>query len=245
MMGVGGRLAMPAGTLASEPPKGWLQCAKLGFRKSDPKGRNVRKATVLRGTDTLDIYIDHSMIGEVLNTPGMFDLAVPFVVESFMEGSPNVDSGLVKGDRIVSIEGREVPYVQDSRPVLETFAGQTVSAVALRDADSLQVRLQVDTTGRVGIYMTMPGYQTRRYNFLTAIPAGFKETFSTIGGYIKDLRLVATPSTQAYKSVGLYEMVTGRKPNDRFLTIMQVIGMVLLMALMFLAFGNDIGRLIK
>ena len=43
----------------------------------------------------------------------------------------------------------------------------------------------------------------------------------------------------------LYEMVTGRKPNDRFLTIMQVIGMVLLMALMFLAFGDDIGRLIK
>ncbi len=261
--------------------------------QADLARRNVRKATVLRGTDTLDIYIDHSMIGEVLNTPGMFDLAVPFVVESFMEGSPNVDSGLVKGDRIVSIEGREVPYVQDSRPVLETFAGQTVSAVVLRDADSLQVRLQVDTTGRVGIYMAMPGYQTRRYNFLTAIPAGFKETFSTIGGYIKDLRLVATPSTQAYKSVGsfiaigqvfpstwdwyrflellallsimlgvmnllpipgldgghilftLYEMVTGRKPNDRFLTIMQVIGMVLLMALMFLAFGNDIGRLIK
>ena len=141
--------------------------------------------------------------------------------------------------------------------------------------------------------MAMPSYQTHRYNFLTAIPAGFKETFSTIGGYIRDLRLVATPSTQAYKSVGsfiaigqvfpstwdwyrfmellallsimlgvmnllpipgldgghilftLYEMLTGRKPGDRFLTIMQVIGMVLLMALMILAFGNDIGRLIK
>ena len=40
-------------------------------------------------------------------------------------------------------------------------------------------------------------------------------------------------------------MVTGRKPSDKFLAIMQIIGMVLLLALMFLAFGNDIGRLIK
>ena len=261
--------------------------------QADLARRNVRKATVLRGTDTLDIYIDRSMIGEVLNTPGMFDLAVPFVVDSFMEGSPNAGCGLQKGDRVVSIEGREVNYVQDSRPVLEAFAGQAVSAVALREADTLRVRMQVDTSGRVGVYMKTPDYQTKRYNFLTAIPAGFKETFSAIGGYVRDLRLVATPSTQAYKSVGsfiaigqvfpstwdwyrflellallsimlgvmnllpipgldgghivftLYEMLTGRKPSDRFLTVMQVIGMVLLLALMFLAFGNDIGRLIR
>ena len=39
-------------------------------------------------------------------------------------------------------------------------------------------------------------------------------------------------------------MLTGRKPSDRFLVVTQMIGMVLLLALMVLAFGNDIGRLI-
>jgi regulator of sigma E protease len=43
----------------------------------------------------------------------------------------------------------------------------------------------------------------------------------------------------------LYEMVTRRKPSDKFLEVMQVIGMILLFALMILAFGNDISRLIK
>ena len=43
----------------------------------------------------------------------------------------------------------------------------------------------------------------------------------------------------------LYEMISGRKPSDKFLYIMQLIGMVLLFALMFLAFGNDIMRLIR
>ena len=43
----------------------------------------------------------------------------------------------------------------------------------------------------------------------------------------------------------LYEMVTRRKPSDRFMVIAQMVGMILLFALMFLAFGNDISRLFK
>ena len=112
-------------------------------------------------------------------------------------------------------------------------------------------------------------------------------------GYVQDLKLVAKPSTGAYKSVGsfiaigqvfpskwdwfqflnivallsimlavmnlipipgldgghilfvLYEMISGRKPSDKFLMVAQMIGMVLLFALMFLAVGNDIGRLLR
>jgi regulator of sigma E protease len=43
----------------------------------------------------------------------------------------------------------------------------------------------------------------------------------------------------------LYEIITRRKPSDRFLMVTQMIGMFLLVGLMFLAFGNDIGRLIR
>ena len=40
----------------------------------------------------------------------------------------------------------------------------------------------------------------------------------------------------------LWEMVTGRKPSDKFLTVAQNIGMILLLALMVLANGNDLWR---
>ena len=43
----------------------------------------------------------------------------------------------------------------------------------------------------------------------------------------------------------VYEMITGHKPSDRFLTVAQIIGMILLFGLMILAFGNDIGRLFR
>ena len=41
-----------------------------------------------------------------------------------------------------------------------------------------------------------------------------------------------------------YEIVTGRKPGEKFLVAAQVLGMALLFALMFLAFGNDLARIL-
>lgn len=265
----------------------------FGMLQADLARRTARKATVLRGTDTLDIYIDHNMIGQVLNTPGMFDVARPFIVNSILESSPNTGAGLEKGDRIIAIAGSPTDFVQDARPVLLSHAGETVPVRILRERDTVVMEMQVDTTGALGVLLENPDIRTRNYSAVSAIPAGFAKTFSTIGGYVQDLKLVFTPSTEAYKSVGsfiamgqifpsywnwyafmnllallsimlgvmnllpipaldgghmvfiLYEMATGRKPSDKFTYVTQLIGMVLIFGLMFLAFGNDIARLIR
>jgi regulator of sigma E protease len=43
----------------------------------------------------------------------------------------------------------------------------------------------------------------------------------------------------------LFEMITGRKPSDKFLEYAQIVGMVLLLALLLFANGNDVVRLFK
>ena len=265
----------------------------FGMLQANLARESASKATVLRDGDTLNIYIDHSRMGEVLNTPGMFSLARPFIVDQVPESSPNYGRGLIPDDRIITIDSTAVAFVQDAEPILLENAGQDIAADILRDGDTITLDLQVDSTGRFGVYTKLTGIKTKEYSMISAIPAGFSKTFSTIGGYLKDLKLVFTPSTEAYKSVGsfiamgqifpstwdwysflnilallsvmlgvmnlipipaldgghivftLYEMITGRKPSDRFLYIMQLIGMLLVFGLMFLAFGNDIARLIK
>lgn len=265
----------------------------FGMLQADLARRSVRKATVLRQGDTLNIYIDHGMIGEVLQSPGMFSLAHPFIVSKVDEKSPNADLDIRDGDRIIAVDSTQTEFVQDAWKVLGNYSGKTVDVSVLRHPDTLRMNMQVDTSGRLGIYLQAPQVQTREYSFAEAVPAGFVKTFSTIGGYVKDLKLVFTPSTEAYKSVGsfiaigqifpsawdwysflsilallsimlavmnllpipaldgghivftLYEIISGRKPSDRFLMVMQMIGMVLILGLMFLAIGNDILRFFR
>ena len=253
----------------------------------------AHKVTVARGEDTLNIYIDHNMIGNVLQSPGMFSLAHPFIVNSVAEGSPNVGTDLRNGDRIIAIDSIHTEYVQDAWPVLAERKGMEITATIARESDTLTTAVQVDTLGKIGVYLQSPEVNTKEYNLVSAIPAGFRKTFSTVGGYLKDLKLVATPSTEAYKSVGsfisigqifpaawdwysflniiallsimlavmnllpipaldgghivftLYEMVTGKKPSDRFLLVTQMIGMIIIFALIFLSFGNDIARFFR
>lgn len=265
----------------------------FGMLQADLVRRDVSVAKVLRGSDTVSIYIDHSLISKVLNSGILFEIALPFVVDSITPESGNADCGLMRGDKIIAFDGKSVEYMQDARQLLATLAGKEVNAEALRGVDTVLTSVRVDTSGRIGVFVAPPSIERRHYNFVQAIPAGWNYTWETVGGYLKDLRLLATPSTGAYKSVGsfiaigqvfpstwdwyqflsilallsimlavmnlipipgldgghllfvLAEIVTGKKPSERFLMVAQMIGIVILIALMMLAFSNDIGKLIR
>ena len=158
--------------------------------------------------------------------------------------------------------------------------------------------LATDTLGRIQVAVNADLAEfyhitQKEYSFFAAIPAGISKASATVANYFKELKLIFSPKTEAYKSVGsfitigkifpdswdwhsfwnitaflsvmlavlnilpipaldgghlvftLYEMITGRKPSDKFLEYAQMVGMILLMALMVLAFGNDIFRLFK
>jgi len=252
----------------------------------------VRKATVIRDNATISIHIDQKYIADLLGTP-LFDIAVPFTILDMVPESQNSKVDILPGDRIIRIDSTDVTYAQDVFPILEKNAGKEITATIMRDSTTLTRTLAVDKDGNIGVYLQLPPIVKHRYSFWESIPAGCAKAYEAIVGQLKDLRLVAKPSTGAYKQVRsvigmteimpvawdwrifihilamisivlgvmnllpipaldgghivftIYEMITGKKPSDNFMYVMQLIGMVLIFGLMFIACGNDILRLTR
>jgi len=251
------------------------------------------EAEVLRNGEKVKIYIDPIYIPAMLKSPGMFTLAMPFVIDAPSEGSINSDVDLLKGDRVVSVNGKELFLINEVKKELKSFAGGEVTLGINRAGDTIERTLKVDGEGLLQIMLDASIAEEFHithldYNFFSAIPAGATKLWKTIVNYVKELGLIFSPKTEAYKSVGSFiaigkifpaawdwfkfwtlsalfsvmlgvlnllpipgldgghilflivEMITGKTPSDKFLQVAETIGLILLGALMLLAFGNDI-----
>ncbi|MEC7772807.1 MAG: RIP metalloprotease RseP [Bacteroidota bacterium] len=223
---------------------------------------------------------------------------VPFVISAIPKKSPNVDSGLQKGDAVVEMAGTPVEYKDQVIPILEANKGGTVPVKVRRNGELIDLTLNVSEEAALGVGLGMTpeeykeaGYleqKTLKYSFLESIPAGWNKGVKTLTDYIRGMKKIFNPDTGAYKEVGgfaaiggmfpdtwnwpafwattafisiilafmnilpipaldgghvaflLYEMVTGRKPSDKFLEYAQMIGFFILIALLLFANGNDL-----
>ena len=256
----------------------------------------AKYAKVLRNGDTITVNIDEKYLPAVLQSKGMFDYGIPYIIDFIPDSSLNAASGLAAGDRVVALNNTSTEFLLDALDFLSEHKGDSLVATVARGEELLFIPIATDTTGKMQVVpkANLSDFYTitkKDYSFFAAIPAGFSKTFQTIGNYWKELKLIVSPKTEAYKSVGsfitigsifpstwnwhifwnltaflsvmlavlnilpipaldgghllftLYEMITGRKPSDKFLEYAQTVGMILLFGLMILAFGNDIFRL--
>jgi regulator of sigma E protease len=221
---------------------------------------------------------------------------MPFYIDSLLAGQNAAKSELLKGDRIIAVDHAPVLFFNDFVQTLQTKKEQNITVTAVRGTDTVDVAVDVNDQGLVGIAPV--GYEGlverghafvtvhESYGLLASIPAGVNYGLETLGGYVSSLKLLFTksgasqiggfgaignmfPSTwnwqifwnmTAFLSIILafmnilpipaldgghvvfllYEMITGRAPNQRVLEVAQMIGMLLLLGLLLFANGNDL-----
>jgi regulator of sigma E protease len=220
------------------------------------------------------------------------------MVGKVSDSSLNKGADLKQGDVFTAINGNEVKYFDQFADELSKYKDQTIRISLLRDNESIDMDLQVDANGKVGIFPASSikkfeelGYfkiVKKEYSFIESFGAGLTKFKGQIGSYGAQLKKIFNPNTGAYKGVGgfkaifdifpdtwsweafwtitaflsimlgvlnllpipaldgghvmflLYEMVSGKKPGDKFMEYAQMVGFFILIALVLFANGNDI-----
>lgn len=269
---------------------------------------NGNVITIERDGQAQDIQIPVDFIETLLDNPErmrFLTMRQPFVVKGHDPAhvvNPEVDFRAM--DQVLSINGTTAYYLDQAKPILEANKGQEVRVVVAREnGEQASLMAKVSDSAALGVSLQQLSMQqfvekglmrveNEQYSFVESIPVGINKGWTTMTGYVKQLKKIFNPQTGAYKGVGgfaaigglfpdawdwqafwgttallsvilafmnilpipaldgghvmflLYEMVSGRKPSDKFLEYAQVVGFFLLMGLLLFANGNDLYKLI-
>jgi regulator of sigma E protease len=258
---------------------------------------NASSIQVERDGKHIEIPILEEHIPRLLKSESFVTPRFPFVVDGYLKKSPAREAGILPEDQVVGINGKKIEFFNEFVDELSGLKSKTITLRVLRDGEPMDFTLTTTDNATIGV--SVKGIQEFfdleriEYGFLEAIPAGISKGFSRAISYVKQLKLVFTPKTRAYESLGgfikigsffstvwdwqsfwemtallsiilaimnllpipaldgghvmflLYEIVSGRKPGDKFMEYAQIAGMAILLLLLLYANGNDVVQLFR
>ena len=219
---------------------------------------DAQTVTVLRdGVETV-INMPDDMAQRVMrDKKGFANIRFPMVLQEVGQGSPAEIAGLQSGDSIISINGILTPTFYD---VAEFLAPFQIYQTVTREYGFFE---SFPAGAKMGIDILKGYVGDMKYIFT-------KEGASSLGGFGTIANLFPSEwdwntfwRMTAFRSIIvafigilpipaldgghvmflLYEVITRRKPSDKFLEYAQVTGMIILFALLIYANGNDLFRL--
>lgn len=250
--------------------------------------------TVSRNGELKKLNFSDEQKGMIIRRKSRFILPrIPFVIGEITDTS--AAKGILNiGDSIVGINGSPMSFYDQIIETVPNYANQELVYNIYRNGNRENLKVMVPKSGIVGIraYGTNNylDYAHTDYNFFEAIPKGLGMAKEQLVDYARQLGVIFTPETGAYKEVGgfimimdqfpsewnwrffwgftaflsimlaflnilpipaldgghvvfvLWEMISGRKPSQKVLEYSQVVGFIILLALILLVNGNDIWK---
>lgn len=261
---------------------------------------NVKQVEVLRNGRQETVVLPDDFIKKAVAARGghgLFDYRIPCIVG---ELSPEtvVKGKLKKGDHVIRINDSAIALFSDAAAVLSQLKGKEARVYYVRGKDTANFSVVVPQSGKLGFAHSTDIRQYRgsldftevHYGFLESFGAGWLKAFQRMTDYLKQFKLVFSPTIQGYKQLGgvgtiaslygsdmdltaflsmtafislilavanvlpipmldggyvlllLIEMILRRPLNEKLVENIQKVGLVLIIALMVFANGNDLYR---
>ncbi len=156
-----------------------------------------RTVTVERAGQSVNIALPEDF-GQLLIDSGIksgcFSPRIPFVLDQVVDGKPAAQAGLVKGDQIMSVNGKGTGFFNDIAKEIKANPGKTVELSVLRNGEELKMPVTISEEGAIGVSHGSPSeiftLTSKEYTLAQAIPGGFKEAWETVTDYSSQLRFL-------------------------------------------------------
>ena len=166
---------------------------------------NDKTTIVERDGEQVVIAIPTQSVMDFVEQTDFITPRVPFEVAGVVEGSGAEKAGLQAGDRFVAFEGEKTEFFDQYSPLLMAHAGKVVNVGVQRGDEVVDVAVEVDANGKIGVGLNSAQYipiRTRTYNFWQAIPRGAQRVGEEMSDYWKQLKMIVQPKTEMYKALG-------------------------------------------
>ena len=171
---------------------------------------NADEVTVRRSGKELGITIPDTLGLLNMNNTGIFlsERLLP-VVDSVIPGKAAAKAGIVKGDRIVAIDGEAILSWNDIRTKMAELKenGKSRFDILVQRNNLVTLTAEVDTAFTLDAYAKANGYPVEHidYGFFESFPAGVGYAAAVLRGYVSDFQYVFT--SEGAKSVGMFASI--------------------------------------
>ena len=166
-----------------------------------------KTVTIDRKGQKLDLAMPMETVSKMLESQRPFlQIAVQPKISTVDKGSFAEKGGMKAGDIITEIDGVKIEYWRDVIKEIQKNKTQEINLSVLRNGSTEALNIQVSDKGTIGIGVESLDKQLEfsieTYTFAQSVPEGFREAYNKFDSYLKQMKLMFTPETGAYKSMG-------------------------------------------
>ena len=253
----------------------------------------AKTITVERNGMTIEIQSDKDIYTIIKNGEdfiGLHNFSV--LIDTVAPELPAAIAGMKVGAKVLFIDDEWITSFGQMKEKLVSCKNKNTQFIVDSNGKTDTLMIQVDSLGKIGVNPVFPIYETKNYNFASAMKYGYRDAYSMLIANIKGLGKVIKGEEKAREAlsgpIGIAKMygsvwnwhkfwtltavlsmvlafmnilpipaldgghaiicfieaVTRRKMPDKFMEVLQIIGMIIIFALMIFVIGNDIIKLI-
>ncbi|MBC7694145.1 MAG: RIP metalloprotease RseP [Burkholderiales bacterium] len=174
-----------------------------------------------RNGKKVEIVLPKNFVDQIAQTEnfGFISSRMPPYFLGFPDSSLNKKAGLVLGDKVIGINDTvQLRYHDELVTEMKNHRSENITLNVLRKGQEVKIPIKVSDNGKMEIFFANKyddieafggfTYERRKYGFFESFPAGVMMTFDKLNFYVRQFKMIFTPSTGGYKHIGGFKSMS-------------------------------------